>query len=54
MMPKFLKDLFPEMDKPDGDNPFGQMMKSMFGGDDEPKEEEPAPEETPAEEKPAE
>ena len=45
MMPKFLKDLFPDMDKPD--NPMG-AIKNFFGGggDEEPKkEEEPAPKE---------
>merc|ERR1712159_701132 len=49
MMPKFLKDLFPDMDKPD--NPLAGIAK-MFGmeKEDEPAPEpEPAPEEAPAE-----
>ena len=45
MMPKFLKDLFPDMEKPD--DPLG-AIKSFFGMKEEeepPKEETPAPEE---------
>lgn len=45
--PKFLKDLFPDMEKPD--DPLG-AIKSFFGI----KDEEPAPaEETPTDEEPA-
>lgn len=48
MMPKFLKDLFPDMDKPD--NPLGKIGEFFSGltGDEKPAEkpaEEPAPEE---------
>ena len=47
---QFLKDLFPNMDKPD--DVMGSI-KSMFGmGDDEPAPEEPAPEEPAPEEAP--
>ena len=47
---QFLKDLFPNMDKPD--DVIGNI-KSMFGmGDDEPAPEEPAPEEPAPEEAP--
>ena len=58
MMPKFLKDLFPDMDKPD--NPLGAIgdaFGKMFGGDEEeaPAAEEPAPaDEAPEEAPPAE
>ena len=51
MMPKFIKDLFPEMDKPDD---FLGGIKKMFGMEDEepaapaPAEEEPAPADEPA------
>ena len=47
IQPKFLKDLFPDMEKPD--DPLG-AIKSFFGM----KEEEPEPEPTPNEEPPAE
>lgn len=51
MMPKFLKDLFPDMEKPD--DVLGSI-KSFFGMTDEPEPEpEPPAEETPEEEPPA-
>ena len=47
MMPKFLKDLFPDMEKPD--NPLGAVAK-FFGLED--KEPEPEPEPAPEEPEP--
>ena len=46
--PKFMKDLFPDMDKPEGDNPI-ETLTNFFKGL-MPKDEEPAP---PAPEDPA-
>ena len=52
MQPQFLKDLFPDMEKPDfGD--MGKKMSEMFSGL-MPKEEEPAAEPAPVAEAPAE
>merc|ERR1712072_154466 len=51
MMPQFLKDLFPDMDKPD--NPLAGIQSffaGLTGDDDKPKEDEPSPDEPPAEE----